>query len=220
MIKLAAIYKWALEKKVAPAKKSRANKKVAPAKESRASKKNSRAREKKSRQPKKVAPEKKSRTSKEKSRQQKKSCVAGKKVCATCMMLYAHMYGTYKAPYKKQSSFRVYNEALECFGVCFIWEILLPLKSTIIYNFFIVVIFVFDDAYHGASNFSLWGLYPVVFKSVSREHRTVVLHAILPISIKLCQFKGKSLILITWSKFLQIHDFIGSMIWWRRPTKN
>ena len=60
--------------------------------------------------------------------------------------------------------------------------------------------------------FSLWGLYPVVFKSVSREHRTVVLHAILPISIKLCQFKGKSLILITWSKFLQIHDFIGSMI--------
>ena len=81
------------------------------------------------------------------------------------------------------------------------------------YNFFLLLLyFVFDDAYHGASNFSLWGFYPVVFKSVSREHRAVVLHAILPISIKLCRFKGKSFILITWSKFLQIHDFIGSMI--------
>ena len=33
-----------------------------------------------------------------------------------------------------------------------------------IYHFFIVVIFVFDDVYHGEVNFSLWGLCPLVFE--------------------------------------------------------
>ena len=117
----------AWEKSRASGKKSCQQKKVAPAKKKSRQQKYSRASEKKSRQQKKVAPAKKSRASKKKSRQQKRSLAAGKKVCAkmwrthvwccthTCMMLYAHMYGTYKAPYKNQSSFWVCKEALECF---------------------------------------------------------------------------------------------------------
>ena len=83
-IKLTAVFKWALAKKVAPAKKSRASKK-----KGRASKKKGRAsKKKKSRQQKKVAPakkkgrasKKKGRASKKKrSRQQKKKVAPAKK---------------------------------------------------------------------------------------------------------------------------------------------
>ena len=47
---------------------------------------------KKSRQRKKVAPEKKSRA------KGKKVCAGMKKGCIPNMMLYAHVYGTYRAP--------------------------------------------------------------------------------------------------------------------------
>ena len=83
-------------------KKSRASKKtVPPAKKKRRTSKKKSRQEKKSRATKKkVAPAQKTVTPAEKRR------VAVKKVCArisccmhTCMMLYAHMYSTYRAPY-------------------------------------------------------------------------------------------------------------------------
>ena len=84
-IKLAADYKWALEKRVAPGKKGCASKKSRNSKKKPHQQKKSRTSKKKLCRKKKVTPAK------------KKRCTTGNRVCAriwccthTCMMLYAH----------------------------------------------------------------------------------------------------------------------------------
>ena len=131
----------AWEKSRASEKKSCQQKKVAPAKKKSRQQKYSRASEKKSRQQKKVAPAKKSRASKKSRATEKEVSPQVRKCAPKCD---AHMYDAVRTHVwccthtcmaltrlriRTSLHFESARRLWSVLGVCFIWEILLPLKS-------------------------------------------------------------------------------------------